>query len=226
MTWAIGRQARSTNASGCWAHDYVITTVRLSRRRRRQQSQPSQINVNTKELVPWGDKRRTPILDRTMSTPQQQLLVDLPDGWSSRVDIKQTTNGCYAGVAELSLRGLKWGTLVFMQQPSLEAAWRVCGCGPASSRGSGSRCSRRTSPMPQVAEQEQGGKAGPFSRFAYPAHEDCQTTARGLCGTIDVPLPAHAAHTAHTENIMKALRQIIGGAISLAGAVVLVTQHL
>lgn len=57
-----------------------------------------------------------------MSTPQQQLLVDLPDGWSSRVDIKQTTNGCYAGVAELSLRGLKWGTLVFMQQPSLEAA--------------------------------------------------------------------------------------------------------
>lgn len=53
---------------------------------------------------------------------QQQLLVELPDGWSSRIDIKQTTNGRYAGVAELSLQGLKWGVLVFMQQPSLEAA--------------------------------------------------------------------------------------------------------
>jgi hypothetical protein len=52
----------------------------------------------------------------------QQLLVELPDGWSSRIDIKQTTNGRYAGVAELSLQGLKWGVLVFMQQPSLDAA--------------------------------------------------------------------------------------------------------
>eukprot|EP01041_Mallomonas_annulata_P022760 gene22760-43121_t len=57
-----------------------------------------------------------------MSSTQQQLLVELPDGWSSRIDIKQTTNGRYAGVAELSLLGLKWGVLVFMQQPSLEAA--------------------------------------------------------------------------------------------------------
>ncbi|WP_198083840.1 hypothetical protein [Variovorax sp. E3] len=52
----------------------------------------------------------------------QQLLVELADGWTSRIEIKQTTNGRYAGVAELSLRGLKWGVLVFMQQPSLEAA--------------------------------------------------------------------------------------------------------
>lgn len=58
-----------------------------------------------------------------MSTNQlQQLFVELPDGWTSRIDIKQTANGRYAGVAELSLQGLKWGVLVFMQQPSLEAA--------------------------------------------------------------------------------------------------------
>ena len=53
---------------------------------------------------------------------QLQLLVDLPDGWSSRIDIKRTTSGRYAGVAELNLRGLKYGVLVFMQQPTLEAA--------------------------------------------------------------------------------------------------------
>ncbi|WP_432731118.1 hypothetical protein [Variovorax sp. W6] len=53
---------------------------------------------------------------------QLQLLVDLPDGWSSRIDIKRTTSGRYAGVAELNLRGLRRGVLVFMQQPSLEAA--------------------------------------------------------------------------------------------------------
>ncbi|RUR65604.1 hypothetical protein EJP67_00875 [Variovorax guangxiensis] len=53
---------------------------------------------------------------------QLQLLVDLPDGWSSRIDIKRTTNGRYAGVAELNLRGLRRGVLVFMQQPTLEAA--------------------------------------------------------------------------------------------------------
>lgn len=58
-----------------------------------------------------------------MSAAQQmQLLVDLPDGWSSRIDIKQTSSGRYAGVAELNLRGLKRGVLVFMQQPTLEAA--------------------------------------------------------------------------------------------------------
>ncbi len=58
-----------------------------------------------------------------MNAAQQlQLLVDLPDGWSSRIDIKRTTSGRYAGVAELSLRGLKYGVLVFMQQPTLEAA--------------------------------------------------------------------------------------------------------
>lgn len=53
---------------------------------------------------------------------QLQLLVDLPDGWSSRIDIKRTTSGRYAGVAELNLRGLRRGVLVFMQQPTLEAA--------------------------------------------------------------------------------------------------------
>lgn len=58
-----------------------------------------------------------------MSAAQRmQLLVDLPDGWSSRIDIKQTSSGRYAGVAELNLRGLKRGVLVFMQQPTLEAA--------------------------------------------------------------------------------------------------------
>ncbi|WP_447774425.1 hypothetical protein [Variovorax boronicumulans] len=57
-----------------------------------------------------------------MSATQQHLFVELPDGWSSQIDIRQTSGGRYAGVAELSLRGLKRGVLVFMQQPSLDAA--------------------------------------------------------------------------------------------------------
>ncbi|QFZ84851.1 MULTISPECIES: hypothetical protein [Variovorax] len=57
-----------------------------------------------------------------MSATQQHLFVELPDGWSSKIDIRQTAAGRYAGVAELSLRGLKRGVVVFMQQPSMDAA--------------------------------------------------------------------------------------------------------
>lgn len=50
------------------------------------------------------------------------LALQLQDGWSSSVLIDQTRNGRYAGTAELSFEGLAWGTLVFMQQPSFDAA--------------------------------------------------------------------------------------------------------
>jgi|GEM_PF-510733 len=73
--------------------------------------------------ISFGGSAAAPILGALMSVTQQlQLLVKLPDGWSSRIDIQRTADGRYAGVAELSLRGLKRGVLVFMQQPTLEAA--------------------------------------------------------------------------------------------------------
>ena len=50
------------------------------------------------------------------------LALQLPDGWSSSVLIDQTRNGRYAGTAELSFEGASWGMLVFMQQPSMDAA--------------------------------------------------------------------------------------------------------
>ncbi|WP_235508134.1 hypothetical protein [Variovorax sp. Root434] len=85
---------------------------------------PTLKNLEYQELFPWGRNAAAPILGALMSVTQQQLqlLVKLPDGWSSRIDIQRTTDGRYAGVAELSLRGLKRGVLVFMQQPTLEAA--------------------------------------------------------------------------------------------------------
>lgn len=55
--------------------------------------------------------------------------------------------------------------------------------------------------------------------FSYPAHEVCQTTNGGKHGTIDVPLDKT------WKNIMKTFRKLIGGAITLAGAVLIVTQH-
>jgi hypothetical protein len=52
-------------------------------------------------------------------------------------------------VAELSLQGLKWGVLVFMQQPSLKAA--VARVRPRASQFARERLSlqQATSPMPQ-----------------------------------------------------------------------------
>jgi hypothetical protein len=60
----------------------------------------------------------------------------------------------------------------------------------------------------------------PGSRFSYPPHEDCQTTSDGKSGTIDVPPEQD------WKNIMKTFKKLVGGAISLAGVVVIVTQHL
>lgn len=57
-----------------------------------------------------------------MSATQPHLFVELPDGWSGKIDIRQTAGGRYAGVAEFSLGGLQRGVLVFMQQPSHDAA--------------------------------------------------------------------------------------------------------
>lgn len=55
--------------------------------------------------------------------------------------------------------------------------------------------------------------------FSYLAHEVCQTTNGGKHGTIDVPLDKT------WKNIVKTFRKLIGGAITLAGAAVIVTQH-
>jgi len=86
-------------------------------------SMPTLKYLEYQGTISLGANVAAPILGALMSVTQQlQLLVKLPDGWSSRIDIQRTTNGRYAGVAELSLRGLKQGVLVFMQQPMLEAA--------------------------------------------------------------------------------------------------------
>lgn len=52
----------------------------------------------------------------------------------------------------------------------------------------------------------------------YPDHENCQTRAGPKHRTMQV--------LRWRKNLMRMLRKIVGGAISLAGAVVLVARHL
>lgn len=44
------------------------------------------------------------------------------DGWSTTVVVTKTCTGRYSGTAALNLEGSIWGTLVFMDQPTLEAS--------------------------------------------------------------------------------------------------------
>ncbi|QNK71707.1 hypothetical protein H7F35_24720 [Variovorax sp. PAMC26660] len=51
-----------------------------------------------------------------------EIAVDLRGGWSCAFHFKQTASGSYAGVAEIAHHGRRRGSLVIMQQPSLDAA--------------------------------------------------------------------------------------------------------
>lgn len=63
----------------------------------------------------------------------------------------------------------------------------------------------------------QGGRAACRGR-GYPGHENCQTRQGPKRCTMQV--------LRWRKNLMRMLRKIVGGAISLAGAVVLVARHL
>ena len=51
-----------------------------------------------------------------------RLVLNVPEGWTGWIELMRTPSGTYAGIAELSLRGIPRCALVITQQLSWDSA--------------------------------------------------------------------------------------------------------
>jgi hypothetical protein len=51
-----------------------------------------------------------------------RLDIPVPEGWTCWIEIVRTEHGTYAGMAELTFRGMQRGAVVLMRHPTRDAA--------------------------------------------------------------------------------------------------------